>query len=54
MFLLPLPKGDAHWVYDDPSGVPESPTPAPVQAAKPKQGKLLKFPVSVPATPKAA
>ena len=52
MFLLPLPKGDAHWVYDDPSGVPES--PAPVQAAKPKQGKLLKFPVSVPAIPKAA
>jgi len=54
MFLFPLPKGDAHWVYDDPSGVPESPAPAPAQAAKPKQGKLVKFPVSVPATPKAA
>jgi len=54
MFLLPLPKGDAHWVYDDPSGVPESPAPARAQAAKPKQGKLVKFPVSVPATPKAA
>jgi hypothetical protein len=54
MFLLPLPKGDAHWVYDDPSGDPESPAPAPVQAAKPKQGKLVRFPVSVPATPKAA
>jgi hypothetical protein len=51
MFSLP-PKGDAHWVYDDPSGVPE--TPAPVQAAKPKAGKVVHFPVSVPATPKAA
>ena len=31
MFPLP-PKGDAHWVYDDPSGVPE--TPAPVQVTR--------------------
>jgi hypothetical protein len=54
MFFLPLPKGDAHWVYDDPSGVPETAAPAPVQAAKPKQGKLVRFPVSAPATPKAA
>ncbi len=52
MFLLP-PKSDAHWVYDDPSGVPE--TPAPVRAAaKPKRGKVVRFPVSTPATPKAA
>ena len=54
MFFLPLPKGDAHWVYDDPSGVPESPVRAPVKAAKPKQGKVVRFPVSAPATPKAA
>jgi len=54
MLFLPLPKGDAHWVYDDPSGVPETPALAPVQAAKPKQGKVIRFPVSVPATPKAA
>jgi hypothetical protein len=52
MFFLPLPKGDAHWVYDDPSGVPE--TPAPVQASKPKHGKVVRFPVSAPATTKAA
>jgi hypothetical protein len=51
MFPLP-PKGDAHWVYDDPSGVPE-PT-APVRAAKPKRGKVVRFPVSAPSTPKAA
>jgi hypothetical protein len=52
MFSLP-PKGDAHWVYDDPSGVPES--PAPVQAAKPKRDKVVvRFPFSAPATPKAA
>jgi len=51
MFSLP-PKGDAHWVYDDPSGVPEA--PAPVQAAKPKRDKVVRFPVSAPATPKAA
>jgi hypothetical protein len=53
MFPLP-PKGDAHWVYDDPSGVPE--TPAPVQVAKPKRAKILRFPfsASAPATPKAA
>jgi hypothetical protein len=52
MFPLP-PKGDAHWVYDDPSGVPE--TPAPVQVAKPKRDKVVvRLPVSLPATPKAA
>ena len=52
MFPLP-PKGDAHWVYDDPSGVPE--TPAPVQVAKPKRDKVVvRFPLSAPATPKAA
>jgi hypothetical protein len=54
MFFLPLPKGDAHWVYDDPSGVPETPAPAPAQAAKPTRGKIVKFPISAPATPKAA
>jgi hypothetical protein len=52
MFPLP-PKGDAHWVYDDPSGVPE--TPAPVQVSKPKRDKVVvRFPISTPATPKAA
>jgi hypothetical protein len=25
MFLHPPRNGDAHWVYDDPSGVPEAP-----------------------------
>ena len=54
MFFQPLPKGNAHWVYDDPSGVPETSAPAPAQAAKPKQGKVILFPVSIPATPKAA
>ena len=54
MFFLPLPKGDAHWVYDDPSGVPETPAPAPAQAANAKPGKVIRFPVSAPATPKAA
>jgi hypothetical protein len=52
MFLLPLPKGNTHWVYDDPSGLPD--TPAPVQASKPKHGKVVRFPVPAPATPKAA
>jgi hypothetical protein len=52
MFFLPLPKSDAHWVYDDPSGVPE--TPAPVHASKPKHGQVVRLPVSAPATPKAA
>jgi hypothetical protein len=52
MFPLP-PKGDAHWVYDDPSGVPE--TPVPVKASKPKSDTVLvRFPVSTSATPKAA
>ena len=42
-----------HWVYDDPSGVPE--TPAPVQVSKPKRDKVVvRFPISTPATPKAA
>jgi hypothetical protein len=52
MYALP-PKGDAHWVYDDPSGVPE--TPAPVAVSKAKHDKVaVRFPVSIPATPKAA
>ena len=52
MYALP-PKGDAHWVYDDPSGVPD--TPAPVKASTPKRDKVVvRFPVSTPATPKAA
>jgi hypothetical protein len=54
MFPLP-PKGDSHWVYDDPSGVPETPAPVHAAAAKPKRDKVvLHFPVSAPATPKAA
>jgi hypothetical protein len=52
MYPLP-PKGDAHWVYDDPSGLPE--TPAPVHVAKPKRDKVVvRFPASAPAPPKAA
>jgi hypothetical protein len=51
MYALP-PRGDAHWVYDDPSGVPE--TPAPVAVSKPKRDKVVRFPLSRPATPKAA
>ena len=51
MFLLP-PRTDAHWVYDDPSGVPEPPASEPV--AKPKSGKVVRFPLIRPATPKAA
>jgi hypothetical protein len=59
MFHLP-PQSDAHWVYDDPSGVPE-PTqfaqpaqPRPVEL--PKRGKIVRFPFPLPkpATPKAA
>jgi hypothetical protein len=55
MFALP-PKGDAHWVYDDPSGVPETPVSQPVLT--PKRGKVVRFPfpapAPLPATPKAA
>jgi len=51
MFALP-PNGDVHWVYNDPSGVPEAPVSAPV--AKPKRGKVVRFPVPATATPKAA
>ena len=54
MFFLPLPKGDAHWVYDDPSGVPETTAPVYAEAAKPKHGKVVRLPVSAPAIPKAA
>jgi hypothetical protein len=50
--FLPPPKSDPRWVYDDPSGVPETPTA--VYAAKPKRGKIVRFPFSAPATPKAA
>jgi hypothetical protein len=55
MFLLP-PKSDATWVYDDPSGVPETPYPAYTATAtpKPKRGKVVRFPLPTPATPKAA
>jgi hypothetical protein len=53
MFILP-PKSDATWVYDDPSGVPESPYPVYTVAAKPKGGKVVRLPVSTPAIPKAA
>jgi hypothetical protein len=55
MFALP-PKGDVHWVYDDPSGVPETPMAVPLSKplAKPKGGKVVRLPVSAPATPKAA
>ncbi len=52
MYALPS-KGDAHWVYDDPSGVPD--TPAPVKVSRPKRDKVVvRFPVPAPATPKAA
>jgi hypothetical protein len=57
MFHLP-PQTDAHWVYDDPSGVAESAQPAqPAQPVElPKRGKIVRFPFPLPkpATPKAA
>jgi hypothetical protein len=53
MYAALPPKGDAHWVYDDPSGVPDP--PAPAKASTPKRGQVVvRFPVSAPATPKAA
>jgi hypothetical protein len=52
MFPLP-PRGDAHWVYDDPSGVPETPTP--VQASQSNRDEVVvRFPIPAPARPKAA
>jgi hypothetical protein len=55
MFALP-PKGDVHWVYDDPSGVPETPISVSQSTSlpKPKRGKVVRFPVPTTATPKAA
>ncbi len=48
MFALPSERR-RHWVYDDPSGVPEtrSPSPAePVAADEPKRGKVVALPVA--------
>ena len=52
MLSLP-PSSDVHWVYEDPSGVPDLPTAA-AAPAKPKRGKVIQFPFPAPATPKAA
>ncbi len=54
--FLPRPT-TTHWVYDDPSGLPESPAPTAAQqpAVRRGKGKVLPLPVRpVPATPKAA
>ena len=53
MLSLP-PKSDIHWVYDDPSGVPDLPNVVAAAPAKPKRGKVVQFPFPAPATPKAA
>ena len=53
MFSLP-PKGDAHWVYDDPSGVPETPAPVQVTQKQKPDKVVVRFPVAIPSTPKAA
>lgn len=61
MNLLP-PSSTTHWVYDDPSGVPEpyaaaTPIPKPERRTsreKTLRGKILPFPTPRPATPKAA
>ena len=52
MLSLP-PSSDVHWVYEDPSGVPDLPN-AVAAPAKPKRGKVIQFPFPAPATPKAA
>ena len=56
MNFLP-PSSTTHWVYDDPSGVPET-TPAPTAMPKPERkplfGKVIPFPTPRPAAPKAA
>ncbi len=54
--FLPRPTTTTHWVYDDPSGLPEPPAAASAQPAVPRgKGKVLPLPVRpVPATPKAA
>jgi hypothetical protein len=43
--LSPLPNGNSHWVYDDPSGLPEpltvslpAPLRAPVELAASREG----------------
>ena len=53
MLSLP-PTSNAHWVYDDPSGVPDLPNAVALAPAKPKRGKVVRFPFPAPAKPKAA
>jgi len=53
MLSLP-PKSNVHWVYDDPSGVPDLPSAIGAAPAKPKRGKVIRLPFPAPATPKAA
>jgi hypothetical protein len=52
MRVLTPPSLKEHWVYEDPSGLPE-----PVAAAKPavrRPAKVVPLRPPVPATPKAA
>ena len=49
MFLNPPFKSDAHWVYDDPSGVPE--TPLTVSLPEPLRGPVEHAPARVGISP---
>ena len=55
--MIPLPPSSkTHWVYDDPSGLPE-PRPAAARAVRRAKAKILHLPLPfrpAPATPKAA
>jgi hypothetical protein len=52
MHLLPPPPRDPHWVYDDPSGVPDA---EPQRLEPPRAVPTpLPRPIPTPALPKAA
>ena len=55
--MIPLPPSSkTHWVYDDPSGLPE-PQRGAVRVARRAKAKILHLPVPfrhAPAAPKAA
>ena len=53
--MLHPPSTKTHWIYDDPSGVPDLPLAATQAVAPRGKAKVLPLPVRpVPATPKAA
>jgi hypothetical protein len=54
---LPGPSSDARWVYEDPSGVPETTTPAVERPRRTQAAVVRLFPElrrPAPVTPKAA